>query len=470
MTTSTSIRNLRALALPTAIVLASCGASSASVPAGLVGAWFSGASLPDEAYDEPSKATASSARFVFGKDGTYEYRGLKLSHEPGYFGTLLIACESLDVTTEQGTFTVQGDKITLKPKTIRSITGLSPAALNSGCKRSSGVTRTRAPNAADVTNDVWHVSGTKLTFGSGGDVSVWARRAASASAPTSTPSGALPGELRGEWNNGRISPIEYYNTATGKWAEASGTSVILKMNANMTYERTGLLVVTTYGCTSKLLVHEQGKIAQNGATLTFTPTTSSSTGYTCTPSKIYTKTDAVKPYSARAIVRVEADGRHVLTLADTDGDTVFNRPLGTAPESAPSANRGAVTPPAPASSGAAQPSVAAPTRPAATPTPTKWTAAGDWDATLTLGGQTYRARVTFDEEGTRLLGAIGYKTSRIEALVGDSGTGGFQINFTDGDDTVELVAQGRFDGDRYAGSVRGKFADVGAGTLTLTRR
>lgn len=235
------------------LALPGCAASAASVPPSLVGEWLSGAQLPVEAYGSPSLANGNSARFVFRQDGTYEFTKLVMTHIPGYapMSTLLIACESLDVTAERGTFRVQGNKITLTPSSLKTVTGLSPAALNPGCKRFSGVTSTKKPGPPE--SDVWRVAGTRLTFGSGQNSSTWVRRTPAASPAAS---GTLPAELRGEWHSGRLSPVEYYNVATGKWAEASGTSIILKLNANLTYERTGLFVVTTYGCTSKLLVQE----------------------------------------------------------------------------------------------------------------------------------------------------------------------------------------------------------------------
>lgn len=460
-------RALTRLVLPALLLaLPGCAASAAGVPASLVGEWFNGAQLPAEAYGTPSLAKAGSARFVFRKDGTYKFTKLVMTHIPGYFpmSALLIACESLDVTTERGTFKVQGNKITVTPSSLKTVTGLSPAALNSGCKRFSGVASTKKP--APPESDVWRVAGTKLTFGSGQDSSTWVRRTSAASPAAS---GTLPAELRGEWNSGRISPIEYYNVATGKWAEASGTSIILKMNANLTYERTGLLVVTTYGCTSKLLVQEKGRVAVNGSALTFTPTTSSSTGYTCSPGKVSSSKNNVKPYTERALVKVNPDGQHVLSLASGGGETLFNRPLGTPPESAPGTARGTVTPPAPGASGSPTRSPSTPNSPAAsTSTPARWTATGDWDVVLTLGGNTYRAKVSLDDDSPRILGS---GTSSIEYANGNSATGDLEIGLTGEDgDTLELVVQGRFDGDRYQGQVRGKRGDLGTGTLTLTRR
>lgn len=469
--TTATPRTLTRLVLPALLIALPGGAASAGgVPASLVGQWFNGAQLPDEAYSTPSLAGANSARFVFAKDGTYQFTRFVKTHIPGYapMSTLLIACESLDVTTERGTFRVQGNKITLTPSSLKTITGLSPAALNPGCKRSAGVASTKKPGPPE--SDVWRVAGTKLTFGTGQDASTWVRRTP---APPPAASGTLPTELRGEWHSGAVSPVEYYNVATGKWAEASGTSIILKLNANLTYERTGLLVVTTYGCTSKLLVQEKGKVAVNGAALTFTPTTSSSTGYTCSPSKVSSAKNNVRPYTGRALVKVEASGQHVLSLASGSGQTLFNRPLGTPPESAPGTGRGTVTPPAPGASGSPTPSHSTPNSPSGTvasPTPAKWTASGTWDAVITVNDQTYRVQFKLQDDSPRILG---YGDEPVEYANGNSETGALDIGLEVGGRTMELKVQGRFDGDRYRGQVRRtnyEGDDLGRGTLTMTRR
>ncbi|SMB96921.1 hypothetical protein [Deinococcus hopiensis] len=442
------------------------GAAPATpVPQALLGQWFDGAQLPDAAYNTPSLASATSARFAFGKDGTYEFSKLVMTHIPGYapMSTLLIACESLDVTAERGTFRVQGNKITLTPSSLKTIAGLSPASLNPGCKRFPGVTSTRQPGPSET--DVWRVDGAKLTFGAGQDAAAFVRRTPDA-APTPGPS-SLSVELRGEWHSGRISPVEYYNVSTGKWADASGTSIILKLNANLTYERTGLLVVTSYGCTSKLLVREKGKVAVNGAALTFTPAASSSTGYTCSPSKVSSARNTVKPYTERALVKVNPDGQHVLRLASGSGETLFNHPLGSFPERA--AGRETATPPAPSTSGSPTASHRTPNSSAApTPAPTRWTATGDWDLALTFGGQTYRATVSLDDDSPRILGS---GTPPVEYVNGSSATGDLEIGLTGQDgNTLELSARGRFGGDRYEGQVRGKWGGAGKGTVTLKRR
>ncbi|WP_019587614.1 hypothetical protein [Deinococcus apachensis] len=456
------------------LALPSCAASATTIPARLVGEWISGAQLAPKTYEaEFSRAWADSTRLVLNKDGTYTVTTFEATAFPAFFGTTgrMITCESLDVGIERGRFTVQGNKLTLRAETFREIKNISPDRLNNGCTRRAGSDKTSKDNA--VNQATWQLTGGKLNLTFGKTPMPFLRRTPEKPAAPAPGSSTLPAELRGEWHSGRISPVEYYNVTTGKWAEASGTSILLKLNPNLTYERTGLLVVTTYGCTSKLLVQEQGKVAVNGSSLTFTPTSSASTGYTCSPSKVSSSKNSVKPYTERALVKVNPDGQHVLSLASGSGETLFNRPLGTPPESAPGTGRGTVTPPAPGASGSPTPSYSTPNSSAGTtpsPTPAKWMASGTWDAVLTVNEQTYRVQFKLQDDSPRILG---YGDDPVEYANGNSETGALEIGLEVGGRTMELKVQGRFEGDRYQGQVRWttyEGEDLGRGTLSMTRR
>ena len=69
-------------------------------------------------------------------------------------------------------------------------------------------------------------------------------------ASTSAHAATVPAALQGQWEYGYVSPIEYYDPSTGKYAEGSGTSEIIRIKADGSYERNGIIVVSTYGCTS----------------------------------------------------------------------------------------------------------------------------------------------------------------------------------------------------------------------------
>lgn len=432
-------------------------ASAVAVPVPLTGEWLSGSQLPANVYTTDfGGATSDARRLLLNRDGSYVYTEFEATFYPSSFGTTgyPITCQMMDVTVERGTFSVAGSKITFKAAKVDRVGAYSPDRLNNGCKRSSGIKTSKTASGADTMT--WSVTSGELTFKTGDGPTKYVRRTPATRTPTTT---GLSPEWRGEWHSGKVSPVEYYNTATGKWAEASGTSVILKLHANSTYERTGLLVVTTYGCTSKLLVQEKGSVKPNGATLTFTPATSSATGYTCTPGKVSTQKNHIKPYSERATVTVDARGQQIMSLASGGGETLFNRPRGAV---AQGQSAGAVTPPAPRPN----------TSPA--PAPAKWNARGEWDAVITTPGGTVRARFSLDDDEPRILGS-GFSGSEVVGwLQGNSQTGALRIGLeVEGDREVELNVTGTFNGDSYSGHFTTTNADgdvLAGGTLSMTRR
>ncbi|PYE53792.1 hypothetical protein [Deinococcus yavapaiensis] len=450
------------------------GAFAANVPAALVGEWLVGPQYPQGVYTSDfGGANADARRLLLNKDGTYVFSEFESFQSLQGFGMsgYQITCQSMSVTVERGTYQVSGGNITFKTSKVDKKLGYSPDRLNNGCRRQGASLTSKA--VSETATMTWSIAKGELTFKTKEGSATYVRRTPEKPAPPSPEATRLRPELRGEWHSGRLSPIEYYNTATGKWAEASGTSVILKLRDDLSYERTGLLVVTTYGCTSKLLVQEKGKVTQNGSMLTFTPTTSSAVGYTCTPSKTSTQKNHVKPYTERALVKIESNGQHVLSLTSGSGETLFNRPLGTPPESKPGANTGTMTPPPPSAGSSPTasfdtPNSTAPTKPS--PTPAKWTATGAWDAVITVGTRTFKVRLDLYDDSPRILGGGG---ESVEYANGNSETGALDIGLEVDDRTMELKVQGRFDGDRYTGSVRWtnyEGEDLGRGTLTMTRR
>ena len=133
----------------------------------------------------------------------------------------------------------------------------------------------------------------------------------------------VPAALQGQWEYGYVSPIEYYDPSTGKYAEGSGTSEIIRIQADGSYERSGIIVVTTYSCTSKLLTTSKGKVSLKGNILTFTPTSVYNKGYTCSPSKSYETREL-----RNSVFTWKING-DTLALGDPKGesrDSLYNRP------------------------------------------------------------------------------------------------------------------------------------------------
>lgn len=455
-----------------ASMLLSCSAASAGVPASLVGEWFMGPQYPADVYTTRlTGASADARRLLLNADGTYlytEFTSSPYASSLGFTG-YPITCESMDALVERGTFTVSGNRVTFRTGSVNKLLAYSPDRLNNGCKRQAGMKRSSAESGSDTLT--WTLGSGKLTVKAPDGSATYERRTqATPPAPTSA-AGLIAAELRGEWHSGRVSPVEYYNAATGQWAEASGTSVILKIAPNATYERSGLTVVTTYGCTSKLLVTEKGTVKQNGTSLTFTPTTSAATGYTCSPDRKSSAKNNVKPYTEQYGVQVQPDGQHVLALKSGGGQTLFNRPRGTAPESAPGQG-GPVTPPPPGGAPATGPVTSTPVT-SAPVTPARWTARGTWNAVITTPSGSVRVRFEMDDDEPRVLGSGYAGNDAVAWIQGNSATGTLSIGLeVDGDREVTLTVTGTFSGNTY----RGTFTTTGengeslaGGTITMSR-
>lgn len=148
--------------------------------------------------------------------------------------------------------------------------------------------------------------------------------------PTSPVGDALPAELQGEWHYGYISPIQYYDSTSNQYAEASGTSMILKLGANGTFTRSGITVITTGNCTSKILLNESGTVDLEGNLLTLIPKTSYAKGYQCSPSHSFenrTPTTSVNTWKVTG-----SGAQAVLALGkpnDASINDLYNRPRGT---------------------------------------------------------------------------------------------------------------------------------------------
>lgn len=141
---------------------------------------------------------------------------------------------------------------------------------------------------------------------------------------------ALPATLQGEWQYGTISSLEYHDPSSGKYVDASGASVILKVGASGTFTRSGVTVITTSGRTSKIQLNESGVVDLDGNVLTLIPTTSYARGYQCTPGRSF---ENRTPSNSVNTWKITGSGRQaVLALGrpnDPSIDDLYNRPRGT---------------------------------------------------------------------------------------------------------------------------------------------
>lgn len=156
---------------------------------------------------------------------------------------------------------------------------------------------------------------------------------ASGDAPAGGTAGGAPGgkpvpaALQGEWRAGTASPSGYYDPSTGAWAGASGSSFILKLAANGSYSYTGLMVVQSGGCESKILSVEAGNATLTADRLDLNPTSGSVQYYLCDPRNI--KQGTLQPSHFSWQLTSDEQGKQALLLGDPDGQgrpEVFTRP------------------------------------------------------------------------------------------------------------------------------------------------
>ncbi|GGJ39531.1 hypothetical protein [Deinococcus roseus] len=467
-------------------LLVSCGLMGPAlaanpIPEPLIAEWLSGEAYPAEYFDIAStdfrKASTGASRLLIRKDGTYERAELRTGATPGYFGSLLIACETIDLVWEKGTASVKGNQILLHPTSSKSKTGATPFQHNNGCMVFAGIESTRTP--ADRTLQ-YTVQGGSLRLTSGETTSNFNTRAPAVqnttqnTAQNSTQS-KLSAQLQGEWYSGTISPMEYYNSVTGLWTHASGTSTLLKMNADGSYTKTGLLVITTFSCTSKVFVQEEGKVVESGEKLTFTPSKSLSQGYTCSPSNSYEQRDTAKPSTVTFSLENPGSAKTVLSLGNENGVTRFNRSETSAPTNG-TANTGNTSNSAPLSQNAQ----ATKTEVKPQIKPIRTDGSGNWKAILRAGSESMEVTLTLDEDDRGLAGTIFMGNDYVGYVRGDRNTGTLQLVLNDDDETT-FNATGtfeqhpenlrypidRFFGEFSATNLSGE--QLGTGTLELLR-
>lgn len=128
---------------------------------------------------------------------------------------------------------------------------------------------------------------------------------------------ALPAGLAGSWFFGSLGTIGYANTLTGEWRNASSTGELVTIREDGTYERTRLLVMTTYSCTSKLHITEKGTVSVSGDQLRYQPREGRNEGYTCSPGNAW-RTTKINPEAYTLALGTDAKGGRTLTLRAKD--------------------------------------------------------------------------------------------------------------------------------------------------------
>jgi hypothetical protein len=138
--------------------------------------------------------------------------------------------------------------------------------------------------------------------------------------PADTPRSVLPAAMVGSWYEGSISTIDYYDPVTGVWAPPSGSGFAYTFHGDGTYEYTGILQVSTYGCTSTLLGYYTGTVTVSGDVLT----TYQNGGRTKYETNCGTNSEtAAEPEVTSYSWQIAPDeyGEETLTLTWPDGET-----------------------------------------------------------------------------------------------------------------------------------------------------
>ncbi|MEX2543065.1 MAG: hypothetical protein WD314_14760 [Trueperaceae bacterium] len=89
-----------------------------------------------------------------------------------------------------------------------------------------------------------------------------------AAAPTSS---AIPAAITGGWFQGSSSPMHYYDPSNGAWAPPTGSGFRYTFAPDGSYEYSGILQSSTFGCTSTLFSYHRGSAAVNGQVLMLVP-------------------------------------------------------------------------------------------------------------------------------------------------------------------------------------------------------
>ncbi|MFC4454790.1 hypothetical protein [Deinococcus sonorensis] len=127
---------------------------------------------------------------------------------------------------------------------------------------------------------------------------------------------SVPADLLGIWQAGEASPIGYYDPNSGAWQGATGSSFILKLHADGTYQYTGLLAVGSGSCQSKILSTESGRVTFDSAKMTFTPSQGDVQSTVCNGP---VKHEPVTPSVRRWALSVDDYGKEALFTQLEDG-------------------------------------------------------------------------------------------------------------------------------------------------------
>jgi hypothetical protein len=221
-----------------------------SLPAALVGTWFSGQLLPRALYD-PTTGQWGSANglgqlYEFAADGAYTYLAFFRIENPG--------CASEVSVYRHGTASASGGILTMRPTTVKTRTVISCG------ERQETVT----DGPYDTRTIPWSVGHNQfgvveLTIVEDGKTTTYFKD-------------GMAQELVGAWHNGDITSAGFYNPATGAFAADPGEGWWISIAADGHY-RWGEFahVQNDQGCLLAGWLYLEGTVSVSGSHITFTP-------------------------------------------------------------------------------------------------------------------------------------------------------------------------------------------------------
>jgi hypothetical protein len=143
--------------------------------------------------------------------------------------------------------------------------------------------------------------------------------------PPPAPGGTLPAEIVGTWFTGVIPPVDYYDPATGEWADVAGLGEMYVFSADGNFTYSGFLRIQNGMCVSEVSTYRKGS-AEKAAIgkLTLQPELAKTRTVINCGSRSESTTDG--PFDAQTISYALADdegGRLQLTLTVGDSSTSY---------------------------------------------------------------------------------------------------------------------------------------------------
>lgn len=137
---------------------------------------------------------------------------------------------------------------------------------------------------------------------------------------------AVPAELIGEWNNGRVSMLQDVNTVQKTSMASNGSTFKYKFSADGRFAFTGLLQSTMYGCTTGLFNEKTGRVEVAGNQITFIPTKNFwRNTYSCSPQSNKERDYVLDKEAYQWRTKTDEYGKEYVCLADVKGENCFRK-------------------------------------------------------------------------------------------------------------------------------------------------